>query len=116
MTRRAYRPVVCTGPGPGADPTPGEESVEVLLDRDTLRVERIVSLDYSSPDGFWYDQPDDEWVTVLRGRGVLEFEDGNRVELGPGDWLDIPAHVRHRVAATHATEATVWLAVHTPAE
>ncbi len=27
-----------------------------------LRVERIVSIAQSSPEGFWYDQPEDEWV------------------------------------------------------
>lgn len=115
MTRRADRPVVCTRAKCGVDVAPGEEMIELLLHRGGLRVERIVSLDYVSPDGFWYDQSDDEWVTVLSGSGVLEFDDGERIELGPGDALLIPAHVRHRVAATHATETTVWLAVHTAA-
>ncbi|MBM4012709.1 MAG: hypothetical protein FJ286_15285 [Planctomycetes bacterium] len=41
----------------------------------------------------------------------LEFED-HVVEMGPGDWLDIPAHHKHRVAWTSPNEPTVWLAVH----
>ena len=101
--------------GPG-DPVAGSEVSEVLFRRKDVRVERIVSLDYSSPAGFWYEQPDDEWVLVLSGQGTLEFEDGRRVAMGPGESLDIPAGVRHRVAATHPTEPTEWLAVHvTPA-
>jgi cupin 2 domain-containing protein len=30
----------------------------------------------------------------------------------PGDWVEIPAHVRHRVESTQAEPPTVWLAVH----
>jgi cupin 2 domain-containing protein len=30
----------------------------------------------------------------------------------PGDWVEIPAHVRHRVESTQADPPTVWLAVH----
>ena len=41
------------------------------------------------------------------------FERGRRtVKLGPGDWLEIPPHCRHRVDATSETQDTVWLAVH----
>ena len=31
--------------------------------------------------------------------------------LGPGDWVDIAAHRRHRVAWTDPEHPTVWLAV-----
>ncbi len=54
-----------------------------------------------------------EWVLVLRGRAGLELEGRDGVvELGPGDFLDLPAHRKHRVAWTAADEPTVWLAVH----
>jgi cupin 2 domain-containing protein len=78
-----------------------------------VRIERIVSSGRSSPPGFWYDQPDDEFVVLLSGSGVLRFEDGNQiVPLLPGDWIEIPAHVRHRVESTESDPPTVWLAVH----
>jgi cupin 2 domain-containing protein len=32
--------------------------------------------------------------------------------LAPGDWVEIPPHVRHRVEWTDSDELTVWLAVH----
>ncbi len=31
--------------------------------------------------------------------------------LKPGDWVDIPAHARHRVEWTDPNEKTMWLAV-----
>jgi hypothetical protein len=47
----------------------------------------------------------------IRSAARLEFEDGT-LEMKPGDWVDIPAHRRHRVAWTTPDEPTVWLAVH----
>ena len=34
------------------------------------------------------------------------------VVLEPGDYINIPAHVKHRVEWTSRDEETVWLAVH----
>lgn len=99
-----------------ADLPVGREAVEcfeTLLDRPGLRIERIVSTGQASPAGFWYDQPDDEWVVLLSGSAGLRCADETEVrELRPGDWLLIPAHVRHRVEWTDPTAPTVWLAVH----
>ena len=76
----------------------------------STKIERIVSHSYRSPPDFWYDQPQDEWVIVLRGHATLDFVGGESVELKAGDYLTIPRHVRHRVART--SEETIWLAVH----
>lgn len=89
-----------------------EEHFEELVRGDSMTVERIVSRGHTSPETGWYDQPRHEWVLVLKGRGVVAFEDGEEVSLGPGDHLLIPANRRHRVAWTDPDEATVWLAVH----
>lgn len=89
-----------------------EELVEILAETDSVRIERIVSTGHASPEGFWYDQPDREFVLVLRGRARLEFDDGESLELEAGGWADIPAHRRHRVAWTTPDEPTVWLAIH----
>jgi cupin 2 domain-containing protein len=48
-------------------------------------------------------------VVVLDGAAVLEV-DGQRLELGPGDWVFLPAGVAHSVVSTDA--GTRWLAVH----
>ena len=89
------------------------ELVEVLAEGAGLRIDRIVSTGQASPPGFWYDQPGDEFVVLLAGSAVLRFEEGDRrFDLQPGDWIEIPAHVRHRVEFTQADPPTVWLAVH----
>jgi cupin 2 domain-containing protein len=89
-----------------------EELVQELLTRDGLRIERIVSRGHRSPPGHWYDQDENEWVILLSGRARLVFEDGaESIELRPGDYVEIPAHVRHRVEETSADQDAVWLAV-----
>ncbi|MFI9651233.1 cupin domain-containing protein [Guyparkeria halopsychrophila] len=89
-----------------------EEWFDTLVEAENVAVERIVSRGHSSPASEWYDQPRNEWVVVLKGRGVVAFENGEEAALGPGDHLSIPAHCRHRVAWTAPDEDTVWLAVH----
>ena len=93
------------------------EVIEKLAESAGARVERIVSFGQSTPDGEWYDQPQEEWVLLLKGKAGLVFGESEgkpeeRVELGPGDYLTIPAHRRHRVEWTAKGEETVWVAVH----
>ncbi|MGB6428379.1 MAG: cupin domain-containing protein [Methyloceanibacter sp.] len=87
--------------------------MDLLLDRQGLRVERIVSTGQATPEGQWYDQDTDEWVVVIAGaaRLRLENEDEDR-ELGEGDWVLLPAHCRHRVTWTRTEPPTIWLALH----
>lgn len=88
------------------------EVIDALADRAGTRIERIVSHGQASPPGFWYDQAPAEFVLVLQGAARLRFADEteDRV-LGPGDWLDIAPHRRHRVTWTDRAQPTVWLAV-----
>lgn len=91
----------------------GEECIERLLARPGLVVERIVSAGQASPPGFWYDQPQGEWVVVLAGEALLRFADEAAPRrLAAGDHVDIAPHRRHRVEWTAPGVATVWLAVH----
>jgi cupin 2 domain-containing protein len=88
------------------------EIFETLADSGTARIERIISYSHSSPEGFWYDQDESEFVLILQGSAGLRFEgEDEMVLLKPGDWVDIPAHVRHRVEWTDPKQKTVWLAV-----
>jgi cupin 2 domain-containing protein len=90
-----------------------EELLTTILRAKGFRVERIVSQGHCSPPGFWYEQEDHEWVIVLEGSAAIQFEgDPGPVQLERGSYLNIPAHVRHRVVRTSATERTVWLAIH----
>ena len=89
-----------------------EQFVE-LLSRGSVRIERIVSQGHASPPGFWYDQPQGEWVVVLAGEARLCFADEAEPRtLRPGDFCEIAPHRRHRVEWTDPGQATVWLAVH----
>jgi cupin 2 domain-containing protein len=92
-----------------------EEAVHVLAETPGVRIERIVSTGQVTPPGEWYDSPREEWVVLVAGAARLRFE-GEAAEraLGPGDWLRISAHARHRVEWTDPARPTVWLAVHFP--
>jgi cupin 2 domain-containing protein len=89
-----------------------EELIQVLLSKSGFRIERIVSLGHTSPEGFWYDQETDEWVLLVKGAARLRFDGQETIELRPGMFVNIPAHRRHRVEWTAPGEPTIWLAVH----
>jgi cupin 2 domain-containing protein len=90
-----------------------EEEATVLAEWPGAVIERIVSTGQASPPGFWYDQDWTEWAIVLGGAAGLsiEGEEAPRI-LHPGDYLEFPPHVRHRVVWTDPNRPTVWLAVH----
>jgi len=88
-----------------------QESFDSLLHgRGGLLVERIVSYGHTTPEGEWYDQERDEWVTVLEGEAKLGYEDGREVTLGKGDHAFLPRRAKHRVIYT--SSPCIWLAVH----
>ena len=90
-----------------------DECFEELARGRGFRIERIVSHGQASEVDSWCDQEWDEWVMVVRGRAGLEIESRDEpLDLGPGDWVMLPAHLRHRVAWTTPDEPTIWLAVH----
>jgi cupin 2 domain-containing protein len=93
---------------PGALP---EELITVLVQERGVRIERIVSRGHASPPGFWYDQDQAETVFVVAGAARLEIEGEPERTLGAGDWVDLPAHLRHRVSWTAPDRETIWLAV-----
>ncbi|MBX3439652.1 MAG: cupin domain-containing protein [Planctomycetaceae bacterium] len=93
-------------------PFVGNETTEVLFENESVRIERIVSYGHTSAPGFWYDQDELEWVTLLAGEARLLFEgETSPLSMAPGDQVTIPAHRRHRVEWTTPREPTVWLAV-----
>ena len=92
-----------------------DEQVDALVEQDGVTIERIVSTGQASPPGFWYDNPRAEWVVLLSGAAVLEFEgEPEPHPMMPGDHVLIEAHCRHRVAWTSDTGPSVWLAVYYP--
>ncbi len=89
-----------------------EELIETLCAAGSVRIERIVSRGHASPPGFRYDQKENEFVLVLTGSaGITLADTGETIVLAAGDYLNIPAGVRHRVEWTDPDGDTVWLAV-----
>ena len=88
------------------------EFIEFLVERGGVKLERIISHGQTTPPGTWYDQETDEWVVLLKGRASLAFDNGSSVHLTQGDYLMIPAGLRHRVSFTSKNPPCVWLALH----
>lgn len=98
-----------------------EELTQTLVTRPNTRIERILSRGQASPPDFWYDQAQHEFVLLVSGRAILEFEtsrgdiesgsERRHVELGPGDWIQIDARVKHRVHWTDPAQTSVWVVV-----
>lgn len=91
-----------------------DELFDSLIKTEAIHIERIVSRGHSSPRHGWYDQEQAEFVLLLSGEAKLEFANGVVVSMVPGDWLEIPAHRKHRVLWTDENVESVWLAVHFP--
>lgn len=86
--------------------------MEILVKSPGVRIERILSRGHHSPEGFWYDQEESEWVVVLQGSAIVRFEGEDQpLRLTAGDYLLIPPHRRHRVDWTTPDEPTLWLAI-----
>lgn len=88
------------------------ELFDVSLQTDNVKIERIVSKGHSSPKTGWYDQDQNEWVVVLKGEAIITLYPDKQIRLKAGDYLNLVAHVRHKVSWTTPGSETVWLAVH----
>ncbi len=90
-----------------------EEIFSTIIQTKNITMERIISKGHASPENFWYDQEKNEWVMILKGQATLKFQEKDEiVELKAGDYIDIPAHYKHRVEWTDPDVETIWLAVH----
>jgi len=88
-----------------------EEIIETIIESKNVKIERIISKGHSSPKNFWYDQEKNEWIMVLKGRAKLIFKENESMKLSAGDYINIPAHKKHRVEWTDPDTETIWLAV-----
>ena len=89
-----------------------EELTTVLAEHTSVtrsvRIERIVSTGQVSD---WYNQAEAEFVVLLEGNAVVEFDVGKSVNMKKGDTLLITPHERHRVSFTSSDPPCIWFCV-----
>lgn len=88
-----------------------EEITEILSQGKNFRIERIISSGQISPENFWYDQSEHEFVLVLQGEAKILFENNREQALKQGDYLIIPAHLKHHVSYTSSNPKCIWLGI-----
>ncbi len=88
-----------------------KEFIEEILSAKDFKLERIISEGHISPSNFWYDQDKNEFVLLLKGKAELSFDNGEKYELNPGDYMIINAHQKHRVDWTDPNQKTFWLTI-----
>ncbi len=89
-----------------------EEFFEILQSSESIKIERIVSYGHTTREGEWYDQEQNEWVILLSGEAILSFLHEDEVRLKAGEYINIPAHQKHRVSWTMPNQQSVWLVIH----
>jgi cupin 2 domain-containing protein len=90
-----------------------EEIFETIIEKESFRLERIVSDGQLTAEDEWYDEDENEWFILLKGSAGLLLEgDKEPLVLKPGDYLNLPGHRKHKVLWTDADEKTIWLALH----
>jgi len=87
-----------------------EELTTILAESKNVRIERIISFEQTSPEGFWYDQDENEFVALIQGEAVITYEYGS-TKLTAADTVLIPAHKKHRVDFTSVEPPCVWLCI-----
>ena len=88
-----------------------EELFEELIRSDNCKIERIISKCHATEAGKWYEQEKNEFVLLLKGSAELLFFPDKIINMKPGDYINIPCCVKHRVEKTDAKKETIWLAV-----
>ncbi len=89
-----------------------KELFSTILSKKNIKIERIVSKNHKTPKGKWYNQNKNEFVLLLNGNAELTFIENNslkKLKMKRGDYINIPAHLKHRVDKT--SKKTNWLAV-----
>ncbi len=91
-----------------------DEIFETLIEKKDIKIERIISYGQTTPEDYWYDQEQDEFVLILDGFAKIKYENGKIIELKKGSSLYIKAHEKHQVIYT--SNPTIWLAIFFKAE
>ncbi len=95
-----------------AIPFSGHERRLLIKQGSGWRLEAVFSCGAFSPDGFWYDHSEHEWILLLRGSASLRMQNPSTlIHLNVGDQFCFSPHQLHRVESTDPSPGTVWLAL-----
>src|SRR3989344_7751196 len=101
-----------------------KELFSTIVLKNNCKIEKIISMGHKTPKGKWYNQDKNEFVILLKGSAELLFfpdkkysndtkqeilHKGHKIKMKTGDYINIPAHLKHRVDKTG--KKTIWLAV-----
>lgn len=86
-----------------------DELFQTIVESKNIRIERILSYGQKTPEDYWYDQEEEEFVLLLEGEAKIEYENREIYHLKRGDTLFIKAHQKHKVVYT--ANPTIWLAI-----
>jgi len=90
------------------------ELFETIVEKNNvhIKIKKIISVSYSDDNNKWYDQDEDEWVMVLRGKAGIKFSDGEIINMQEGDYIFIPQHKKHQIIYTSNNPPCFWLAIY----
>lgn len=83
-----------------------EEVVNILSQNKDIRIERIISTGQTTD---WYDQDEFEYVILIQGSAVIEYEQNEDLKLNAGDNILINPHEKHRVKQTSVDPPCIWI-------
>jgi cupin 2 domain-containing protein len=92
---------------PASAAPPRGESDRSLVTSGGLSVRQVLSGRLDTPVA--YLQQQDEWALVVSGGARLQVP-GEEIELGPGEWVWLPAGTAHTLVST--VPGTSWVTVH----
>ncbi|MDD3383874.1 MAG: cupin domain-containing protein [Bacilli bacterium] len=84
------------------------EKVIILFESLDVRVERIYSNGEISAPGFYYNQEEDEFVKIEKGKAIIEVE-GEEILLTKGGEIFLERHTKHRI--NYTSDDCVWYCI-----
>ena len=89
-----------------------DELFEDIVNSKNIKIERIISDGQTSPKEGWHCSKQNEWVIMLQGEAILSYETEDDIKLNRGEYISIPAFLKHRVSYTSKSEKSIWLAIY----
>lgn len=90
----------------------GKEIFSSIFSSRGLKIKRIISKGYRTPERKWLIDDTDEFVILLKGSASIRFFNGEIKKMKRGDYIHIPPGTKHKVTYTSKKPCCYWLAIH----